>query len=129
MAPLEEPSASLEIEFAALRSERGVLRLCLTRDPASFPDCHDDAVAITRTVPATVASLRLERLAPGAYALAVIHDENGNARLDTFAGIPREGFGFSQNPAVGFGPPRFAAARFSLPAEGATQRVRLRYLL
>ena len=50
----------------------------------------------------------------GDYALAVIHDENGNARLDTIAGIPREGFGFSRNPPIRFGPPRFAAARFDL---------------
>ena len=63
------------------------------------------------------------------YAVAVIHDENGNAKLDTFAGIPKEGFGFSRNPAIGFGPPRFAAARFTLDGDGGAERIRLRYIL
>ena len=61
--------------------------------------------------------------------MAVIHDENDNARLDRFAGIPREGFGFSRNPPLGFGPPRFSAARFPVDGDAAMQQVRLRYLL
>jgi uncharacterized protein (DUF2141 family) len=44
-------------------------------------------------------------------------------------GIPREGFGFSRNPAIGFGPPRFSAARFTLGSDAQKQQVRIRYLL
>lgn len=106
-----------------------MLRLCLTREPGNFPDCRDGAAAITRNVPASAPHIRFEGLAPGDYALAVIHDENGNARLDTMVGIPREGFGFSQNPRIGFGPPRFAAARFAVVPGGPGQQVRIRYLL
>jgi uncharacterized protein (DUF2141 family) len=65
----------------------------------------------------------------GDYAIAVIHDENGNAKLDTLAGIPREGFGFSRNPPIRFGPPRFAAARFTLVDDAQMQQVRMRYIL
>lgn len=61
--------------------------------------------------------------------MAVIHDANANARLDTMLGIPREGFGFSRDPAIRFGPPRFAAARFAVAAGSANQQVRMRYLL
>jgi uncharacterized protein (DUF2141 family) len=72
-------------------------------------------------------------LSPGEYAIAVIHDENANAKLDTFAGIPKEGIGFSRNPRFTFGPPRFAAARFSVGGETAgdaqRQQVRVRYFL
>jgi uncharacterized protein (DUF2141 family) len=60
--------------------------------------------------------------------VAVIHDENSNNRLDTFAGIPREGFGFSRNPAIRFGPPRFAAARFVLDSDAEAQQVQMRYI-
>ena len=35
-------------------------------------------------------------LVPGTYAIALIHDENDNQRLDTgLFGIPKEGFCFS----------------------------------
>ncbi|RYE01427.1 MAG: DUF2141 domain-containing protein, partial [Sphingomonadales bacterium] len=68
-------------------------------------------------------------LTPGVYAISVIHDANSNAKLDTTMGIPREGFGFSRNPGIGFGPPSFAAVRFTLGTGAETQQVRMRYLL
>lgn len=123
------PIAQLDVAVDHLRSAKGLIRVCLTADPDNFPGCVDDADAITRSVPAGTRSIRFDGLPFGAYAIAVIHDENSNAKLDTFAGIPREGFGFSRNPAITFGPPRFAAARFTLRSDAETQQVRMRYLL
>lgn len=123
------PIASLELDIVNLRSAKGVLQICLTARPQSFPDCKDDPRAVSRTVPATAPRVQFDGLAPGNYAAAIIHDENGNKKLDTMMGIPREGFGFSRNPAIRFGPPKFDAARF--PVEGASkpQQVKMRYLL
>jgi len=112
-----------------MRSDKGLIRLCLTADPDNFPGCTDDARALTRSVPAGRRTIRIEGLPPGNYAAAVIHDENGNARLDTVMGIPREGFGFSRDPSIGFGPPRFAAARFALDSDGGAERITMKYLL
>ncbi|KQT35086.1 hypothetical protein ASG29_02875 [Sphingomonas sp. Leaf412] len=123
------PSSDLDIELSNLRSAKGLVRLCLTADPDNFPNCTDDRNALTRSLPAGTRSVRLASLSPGGYAVAVIHDENANAKLDTFAGIPKEGFGFSRNPPVRFGAPRFAAARFRLDGGAQTQQVRMRYIL
>ena len=123
------PIARLDVAVDHLRSTKGSLRICLTADPGNFPACIDDADATTRSVPAGTAVVHIGGLPYGNYALAVIHDENDNARLDTFAGIPREGFGFSRNPAIGFGPPHFAAARFELDGDADRQQVRMRYIL
>jgi uncharacterized protein (DUF2141 family) len=109
---------------------RGLVRLCLTRDPAHFPDCNGDPAAVKRSVPAAQAgSIRLAGVAPGSWALSVIHDENGNGRLDRFLAVPREGFGFSRNPRIRFGPPRFEEVRFEVAGARVAQIVRLRYLL
>jgi uncharacterized protein (DUF2141 family) len=105
-----------------------MLRVCLTADPDNFPACVDDVRAVTRSVPAGTHNVSFAGLPRGGYAVAVIHDENGNNRLDTFAGIPREGFGFSRNPAIRFGPPRFAAARFVLDSDAEAQQVKMRYI-
>ncbi len=105
-----------------------MIQLCLTADPKNFPACVDDARALTRSVPATTRAVTFDALPVGDYAVAVIHDENGNRKLDTMMGIPREGFGFSRNPAIGFGPPKFAAARFTLDINGTEQDIRMRYL-
>lgn len=122
------PITHLDVSVDHLRSAKGLIRVCLTADPDNFPACVDDADAITRSVPASVRDIRFGGLPRGTYAVAVIHDENGNAKLDTFAGIPREGFGFSRNPAVGFGPPRFAAARFVIASDAEMQQIRMRYI-
>ncbi|MEH3158931.1 MAG: DUF2141 domain-containing protein [Sphingomonas taxi] len=91
------PIARLDVSVTQMRSAKGSLRVCLTADPDNFPACVDDADAVTRSVPAGTHALRFEGLPLGNYAVAVIHDEYNNAKLDTFAGIPREGFGFSRN--------------------------------
>jgi uncharacterized protein (DUF2141 family) len=123
------PLATLELDFTKLRSTRGLLQICLAPAASQFPDCRDGHGAIKRTIPAADGTLRLSGLAPGDYAVAVIHDANGNGKLDTFMGIPREGFGFSRNPVIGFGPPRFSAAQFPLQGGSDRQEVKLRYLL
>ncbi|WP_293990516.1 DUF2141 domain-containing protein [Sphingomonas sp.] len=114
--------------MTGLRSDKGMIRVCLTTDPANFPGCVDDRHAITRSVPATQRDIRFAGIAPGTYTASLIHDENSNAKLDTFAGIPREGFGFSRNPRIGFGPPRFSAAEFAVGAVAQTQQVTMRYM-
>ncbi len=129
LLPGAAPQVSLDVSFTALRSTRGIMRVCLTADPAHFPDCSGDRHAVTRSVPASEGVLHITGMAPGDYALSVIHDENGNAKLDTFAGIPKEGIGFSRNPRLMFGPPRFEAVRFTLGSQGGQQSVRMRYFL
>jgi uncharacterized protein (DUF2141 family) len=122
------PISRLDVAVQQIRSAKGMLRVCLTADPDNFPACVDDVRAVTRSVPAGTHNVSFAGLPRGGYAVAVIHDENGNNRLDTFAGIPREGFGFSRNPAIRFGPPRFAAARFVLDSDAEAQQVKMRYI-
>ena len=123
------PATSLEIDVAGMRSAKGLIRVCLTVEPKNFPGCTDDKHAVTRSVPAGQHVIRFDGLPPGNYAAALIHDENSNAKLDTLMGIPREGFGFSLNPRIGFGPPRFSAAEFALGSVAETQQVTMRYML
>ena len=124
------PTQGVEIRIEKLRNLRGVVQICLTGKAATFPDCAKDSRAITRTVPArNAASISFDGLPPGEYALALFHDENGNKKLDTFLGIPREGYGFSRNPAVHFGPPRFQQARFEVSGGIARLSIRMQYLL
>jgi uncharacterized protein (DUF2141 family) len=119
----------MTIEVDNVRNTRGMLRLCLTRDPAHFPNCNGDPKAVAVSVPAAVRDVRLPAVEPGSYALSVMHDENDNRRLDTVLGVPKEGFGFSRNPSIGFGAPAFAQVRFSVEAGDSRQTVRMRYLL
>ena len=121
--------ATLEIDLEGLRSSKGVIQVCLMRDRTHFPDCKKDAAAIRQTVPAIRARLLFTGLAEGEYAVALFHDENANGKLDTLLGIPREGFGFSRNPTVRFGAPRYKQVSMQLGPGFTRIRVRLQYLL
>jgi uncharacterized protein (DUF2141 family) len=123
------PTGSLEIGVDHLRSGKGMVRVCLTADPDNFPKCVDDARAIGRSIPAAAHALTISGLPRGGYAVSVIHDENGNNKLDTLAGIPREGYGFSNDAPVRFGPPKFAAARFTVAGDANRQQITMRYIL
>ena len=66
-------------------------------------------------------------LPEGDYALAVYHDANSNGKMDSnMMGIPTEDYAFSNNAVGKFGPPKFDAAKFSLPAAGAKLTVSLK---
>jgi uncharacterized protein (DUF2141 family) len=124
---LEQP---LTLGVEGLRSTRGMLQVCLTRLPDHFPDCTGDPDKRHYSVPATQATgVALADLPPGDYAIAIIHDENSNHKLDTFMGIPREGVGFSENPPLHFGPPSFRSARFTVAGSPVRQDVKIKYFL
>jgi uncharacterized protein (DUF2141 family) len=123
------PVADLDVRVAGLRDNAGVLRLCLTANPRKFPSCVGDPRAIARTVPAGQQDVNFAGLPAGDWAVAIIHDANGNAKLDTVMGIPREGFGFSNNPPIRFGAPSFNAARFTLTDGTKVETIRMKYLL
>lgn len=121
---------SVDADIAGLRSSKGEILACLTTRADKFPDCQKDPNSRRVTIAtAHAGTLRFDGLPSGDYALALIHDENGNGRLDTMMGIPREGFGFSRNPAIRFGPPKFSEARFSVTSGAIDENVKVKYLL
>lgn len=124
------PPGAVEADITGLRSAKGQVIICLTNRPDRFPSCQNDPQAHRQRVPAAaLRDIRFEGLPSGDYAIAMIHDENGNGRLDTLMGMPREGFGFSRNPAIRLGPPRFAAARFAVGSGTSDETVRVKYML
>jgi|SRR6185295_10033585 len=49
---------------------------------------------------------------PGNYAIAVYHDANKNSKMDkNLLGIPKEGYGFSNDVMGSFGPPSYENAQ------------------
>lgn len=123
------PQASVEVDLTGVRSDRGMIHACLTQSPHHFPDCAKDPAGLKLSVPASARQLRFSGIPPGRYALSVFHDENSNHRLDTFLHIPREGFGFSRNPVVRFGAPRFDQVGIDLAPGFTRASVRMKYLL
>jgi len=123
------PPPSVEVSITGLRSTKGQLLVCLTTNRKAFPDCSKDQNAVRMAVKtAAAADFVVPAPAKGVYAIAVVHDENSNNRMDKALFLPKEGFGFSRNPAIIAGPPSFKAASFAIDGE-ARQAIRMKYML
>lgn len=121
--------ATIEVDVAGLRDTRGMIQACMTQSRAHFPDCRNDPRAVRVSVPAGSRSLRFTGVAPGRYAITLFHDRNANQKLDKMMGVPREGFGFSRNPKIRFGAPRFDSVDIEIPNGFSRTSVRMLYLL
>ncbi len=122
-------SSSLTVNVSGLRSMKGNVLVCVTANSKFFPNCSKDPKSHRARVSArNSGTIRFDDVAPGTYAAALMHDENANDKLDMAIMIPREGFGFSRNPAVVTGPPKFKSAAFAVAAGSASQSVKMKYM-
>lgn len=122
-------AAVLHITVTGISSAKGVVRVALCPPQAGFPDCKTRVVrSASLPIKGGRAETEFDGLAPGTYAVSVFHDANGNGKLDRFAGIPKEGYGFSRNP--GFKPraPKFSEAEITVTGRTAVV-IKLRYIL
>jgi len=104
--------ASLVVRTVGLRNDTGSVFVALFANAADFAANRALRGGVA-PISGGSAQLVFADTQPGAYGVAVFHDENGNGKLDTnVIGIPTEGFGFSRDAAGTFGPPDFAQMRF-----------------
>ena len=113
-APAQLPTTTtVSVEIVGLRDARGMVHLCLTREPKGFPDCKAPG-SFHATIRASTAPLHYDfhSVPLGIYAVSAIHDANNDGKLNTTFGIPTEGFAFSRNPAMKMRAPRFDESSF-----------------
>ncbi len=126
--PATEPMAKLVIRVGDLRNHKGQLIFGVFRSADGFPTDSRRAVnwQVRNTASDTV-TFTCE-LPPGRYGASVLHDENGNGRMDrNAAGIPKEGYGVTNNPKPRFRAATFRESEFDLPAEGRTLFISIQY--
>ncbi|MEY3899468.1 MAG: hypothetical protein RI962_623, partial [Pseudomonadota bacterium] len=123
-----EPSSTVLIEVAGFKNMRGTLNCRLFTKAADFPDGEG---IVTLRVPITGpnTSCSFSNVEPGTYAIAVVHDENGNGKLDkNFVGVPSEGYGVSNNKTYALSAPKWDESTFTLgTTESRALLVKLRY--
>lgn len=127
--PVESPPpARLVVNVVDLRNREGQLVFGVFSAPKGFP--MDSRRAVSWQVRETRSnSARFEaQLPPGDYAASVLHDENANNKMDqNLIGVPKEGYGVTNNPKPRFRAANFKEAVFTLPPEGAEVTISLQY--
>ncbi len=120
-------AAELVVDIENITTQRGRLAVFLY-DSAAGWDAQNTPLARQRVEPDGSDRLRVrfDDLAPGRYAVMVLHDTDGNGKFDVgLLGIPKDDYGFSNNPIV-FRKPDFPKVAFDVPATGARIAVRLK---
>lgn len=122
---------TLRIHVDGLRDSKGVVGTVLFKSPAGWPENIHKAY---RTGPTPIAqdardaTVVWNNLPSGDYAVAAIHDENKNAHLDrNMIGIPKEGFGFANNPRIMLSAPAFNAAKVHVTCPVTETDIHLQY--
>ncbi len=115
--PLLGGDGKLDITVDQLNSSKGNVMVYLfdTTAVTSFPK-QKAAFMVSKTrINEQTATLIIEDIPRGTYALFIHHDEDMDKELKTnFLKIPKEGIGFSNNVKLKFGPPKFENCAFQV---------------
>lgn len=117
------------VSVTGVRSASGVVTVTVYEDDRSRFLVKRGSIGVMR-VPAGQGETRACVFLPrtGVYALAIYHDEDGDQQFDRSGiGLPREGYGFSNNPSTVAGLPSFSSVRLNVPKPGLLARIRIKY--
>lgn len=108
--------STVDINVGTFRNTKGWLGCRLYSSPTGFP--RDPTPREQRiAIPGGIARCTFTNVPAGTYAVAVMHDENGNGKLDSnFLGIPTEGYGVSNNHTHAMSAPTWDESKFDVKA-------------
>jgi uncharacterized protein (DUF2141 family) len=123
-------ASDLTVELDGLKNKDGQVCLSLFSGSKGFPDREKNALQKQCIVnDGSPLSVTFKNLPLGSYAVAVLHDANQDNKINSnFLGIPTEGFGFSGNPAIISGPPKFNESAIVVTGSSTKIQIQLMYL-
>lgn len=127
MAPTHKEELTITVTIDGLRNENGYVAVALHNGDTEFPGGEG---FMNEYVEAKKGSIEVvfKKVPAGEYAIAVLHDENGDEEMSfNEYGMPLEGFGFSNEAKAEAGPPEFGEASFDV-SENSDQYVEIVYI-
>jgi uncharacterized protein (DUF2141 family) len=111
-------SVTLTIKVTDIAEAAGTVRLKLVDSKEGYAGSAKAIDAQERAITSKDdLSFTFKDVKAGTYAVMLMHDENNNGKLDSnILGIPKEGYGFSNNPHV-MRQPTFDETKFSVDAK------------
>ncbi len=125
---LSQSTSTVLLEVSSFKNTRGTLNCRLFTKASDFPD-GEGILTLRTPITGTNTTCTFPNVEPGTYAVAVVHDENSNGKLDkNFVGVPTEGYGVSNNKTYALSAPKWDESIFTIaPSESKTFQVKLRY--
>lgn len=127
--PASAGACTLVVHITGFRNQKGDAGATLFTSPDGWPE--DNAKSYRHDafpISGDHATATFDHLPAGRYGVAVLHDENSNHKLDrNFLKIPKEGFGFANNPHVGLSAPKWEDATVNVTCPVTETDIRLIY--
>jgi len=132
-APKPAEDIPVTINITDIRAdENGVIIISIYKTPENFPYEPYEVFKVEKSKVVNGTLLHTFKVATeGQYAISLLDDSNENNDMDTnFIGIPKEGYGFSNDAGPrGFSPPTFDDAAFSVETNGVNITAKMNYFL
>ncbi len=127
LASTSVTAADLKVKISDVRVHTGTISAMLVNSDAAWNGKVEPVTGrIAKVDTSGEISLEFKNLAPGKYAIRVMHDENDNGKLDTNAvDMPIEVYGFSNTPTA-MHPATFEEATCDVTEAGSTINIVLR---
>jgi uncharacterized protein (DUF2141 family) len=117
----------VRVEVGALHSTKGHV-LCTLFDSEGAYKQLRSAKRLVVVAVQPVTTCVFQDIAPGTYMISAVHDENDNGVLDkTLFGMPKEGYGVSNNHTYALKGPNFTESAVQLGTGLQSLSIRLRY--
>lgn len=126
----QAPCQGIHVKVLNIKNSTGTVACALFESPEGFPTEYLSKATNVMVIKIRKSQARctFEEIPPGRHAIAVIHDENMNGVLDTNRlGVPKEGYGFSNDAVASLGPPSFEAASFAYDGQNLELTIKLNY--
>lgn len=123
--PISAQTVQFNIE--AVKHDAGKLYVQLFQGEDNYKKGKAYNAAIVRAKAGDVV-VTFNDVEPGEYAIRFFHDENDNGSLDTnMFSIPVEGYGFSNNAVINFGPPSYREMAFNVAEAPVSNSSKVNY--
>lgn len=123
-------TGTLVVSVTGIKNNDGVVRISLFNSKKKYVLSHFTAdyaykKAILK-ITNNQAEWKLDNLPYGLYIIMLYHDEDNSGKFKTnFLGIPKEGFGFSNNPVLKHKPPSVNQISFYLDSKYKKIEIRM----
>ncbi len=115
-------NGSISISISGIARPDGFCRVILFNSSQGFPSTYANGFRDTSIArPKSLETLTLNNLPTGTYAVSILHDQNGNGKMDSgLFGIPKEPYGVSNNVYPKTRAPKFEECAFEVNAGNKT---------
>ena len=105
---------TVQFDIQAIKHNQGKLYVQLFKGEENYNAAKAYNAVIVKAKEGSI-KVTFNDVEAGDYAIRYFHDENNNGDIDTnLFGLPTEGYGFSNNAKVNFGPPNYQQMSFQV---------------